>query len=72
MIHYKGIVQDEEQRQAYIAGFCTHDEKKWEECKRFKTNAVLHFCPDFVLPDTSLNLEEIMDRFDVETTDQQK
>jgi len=51
-------------REEYIATYCVVDEQKWKSCKRFLAKQNMGFCPDFVLPDTRLTIEEIIDKFD--------
>lgn len=66
LIHIRGFVESETIRRQYIDNFCTSAEENWNQCIRFQTSRSLHFCPDFVLPDTNLSLDEIMERFDNE------
>lgn len=60
----RDIVNSESLRQTYIDSFCTRDPESWECCKRYQTRQQLQFCPDFVLPDTELTIDEIVDCFD--------
>jgi hypothetical protein len=46
--------------------YCTGPKSEWEKCKRYTTKAALGFCPDFVLPDTDLTLDQIIDKYDSE------
>lgn len=64
LIHVQGFVEPEILREAYLNDFCNDESGHWKTCKRFQTNNILHFCPDFVFPDTLLSIDEIMDRFD--------
>jgi len=64
MVSTAVVVPEEEEKNAYIKTWCKNTEGKWEECKRFSTKASLGFCPDFVLPDTDLSIDEIIDRFE--------
>ena len=66
LIHVSGFVESETLRDTYISNFCINIPENWKNCKRFQTNSILHFCPDFVLPDIPLSVDEIMDRFDNE------
>jgi len=61
-----GFTGDEEQRLKYIQTFCWSVTKEWDSCKRWIVKNKLNFCPDFVLPDTELTPEEIIDIFDRE------
>jgi len=64
LIHVAGFVEPETLRDSYIRDFCSDSIENWHNCKRFQTHRILHFCPDFVFPDTSLSVDEIMERFD--------
>ncbi|MEE4256427.1 MAG: hypothetical protein V2I47_05275 [Bacteroidales bacterium] len=64
MVSTAVVVPDEEEKNAYIKTWCKNTEGKWEECKRFITKASLGFCPDFVMPDTDLSIDEIIDKFE--------
>lgn len=57
----------DEQRKNYIQKYCQSETKKWEDCKRFIVKNTLNFCPDFVMPDNKLSIDEIMDKFDEES-----
>lgn len=60
----KGFGGDELRRQNYLINFCQHNETKWQSCKRLIVKNELTFCPDFVLPDTTLSVDEIIDKID--------
>ena len=64
LVTIEGFSGDEKRRQKYMTTYCTTSEKNWAACKRYITKAELNFCPDFVLPDTMLSPDEIIDRFD--------
>jgi hypothetical protein len=67
LIHIPGFVESETLRESYEKDFCNHGRENWKNCKRLQTHRILHFCPDFVFPDSCLSLDEIIDRFDNET-----
>ena len=48
----------------YIRKYCQGESNEWVGCKRFIVKNTLQFCPSFVLPDTTLTIEEIIDKFD--------
>lgn len=48
----------------YIEKFCLGSDEKWRTCKRFIVKNVLQFCPDFILPDNELSIDEIIEEFD--------
>ena len=56
----------ESEKQTYLENWCLRDEAGWSRCKRYLTRDELGFCPDFVLPDSTWNSGEIMDKFDEE------
>lgn len=62
------VVPDENKRSEYIDSWCKNEDGKWQECKRFISKNQLGFCPDFVLPDSPLSIDEIIDKFE-ETKD---
>ena len=67
MITTEIVVPDEKVKETYMDTWCRDTGGKWKECKRFSCKAALGFCPDFVLPDTKMSIEEIMDKFDDES-----
>lgn len=60
------LILSREKKISYMNKYCTAGKNEWETCKRFTTKAALGFCPDFVLPDSDLSLNEIIDKFDSE------
>jgi hypothetical protein len=64
LIHKPGFVKSKTLLDAYIRTYCLDSLENWSACKRFMTNNMLHFCPDFVFPDTALSVDEIIDKFD--------
>jgi hypothetical protein len=50
----------------YTKTYCRHPEK-FSFCRRYQVKMALGFCPVFVLPDSTDDLEQIMDLFDMET-----
>jgi len=66
LVNEPGFTGDELQRSKYIKVYCQADNIKWESCKRLIVKNTINFCPDFVLPDTTLSIDEIIDKFDEE------
>ena len=64
MISTEEVVPDPQEKEAYMDTWCRDTGEKWKDCKRFSTKASLGFCPDFVVPDTALSIEEIVDKFE--------
>jgi len=50
----------------YSETYCRHPEG-YAHCRRYQVKMALGFCPVFVLPDSTDDLEQIMDLFDLET-----
>lgn len=48
----------------YIINFCKGKNNEWLSCKRFIVKNKINLCPDFVLPDTELSIDAIIDKFD--------
>ena len=67
MVSTDVVVTDKNKKEEYIESWCRKDEKVWRNCTRFKTKKALGFCPDFVVPDTPLSVDEIVDKFEEET-----
>lgn len=67
MVTTDNVIQDVETKERYIAEWCRQEEDTWQDCKRFNTRRELSFCPDFVLPDTELTVEEISEKFDAQS-----
>lgn len=70
--NYKGCVLvgnksflDETLHSYYLDSYCCKP-GVWTACMRFRAKEQLNFCPDFVLPDTEMTINEIIDRFDKE------
>lgn len=61
-----GFTGNESQRKKYIKEYCQADSSIWGYCKRLVVKNTINFCPDFVLPDTMLSIDEIIDKFDEE------
>lgn len=60
----KGFIGDAIRRSEYMDSYCLAGSSKWEICSRFLTHKALNFCPDFVLPDSSMSPDEVIDQFD--------
>jgi hypothetical protein len=55
---------DAVKKEIYILSYCHGGKRAWSACKRYVTNNVLNFCPDFVLPDSAGTPEDIINEFD--------
>lgn len=63
----EGFTGNEEQRLDYKQSWCQSDETKWSSCTRYVVKEAIHFCPDFVLPDSVMTPDEVIDQFDQES-----
>lgn len=60
----RGLLEiDKERAVKYKLNYCCAG---FERCKRYIIIERLHLCPDFVMPDSSLTIEEVMDRMENE------
>lgn len=59
------VVPDSEKKEKYISSWC-QEEETWKKCKRYTTRKALWICPDFVLPDSDLTEDEVVDRYEDE------
>jgi hypothetical protein len=66
LVTTNAVSEDIKQKINYIRSFCETEKKTWQGCKRFQTKSALGFCPDFVLPDTDISIDEIIEKFDNE------
>ena len=57
------VVTDPVERKTWISAYCLREET-WKRCKRYLTKRSLWICPDFVLPDTDMTEEEIIDQYE--------
>ncbi|MDY0015535.1 MAG: hypothetical protein RBS13_04935 [Bacteroidales bacterium] len=53
-----------EQKDYYMQTFCFSTNRFYTNCKRYQTSLRFHFCPDFVLPDTELSTDEILNKYE--------
>jgi hypothetical protein len=59
------VVPDIEKKEQYIAAYCLNEET-WKTCKRYITRKALWICPDFVLPDSDISEDDVVDRYEEE------
>jgi hypothetical protein len=57
------VVPDSDVKAAYMTAYCQREET-WRKCKRYITKRSLWICPDFVLPDTDMTEDEIIDLYE--------
>lgn len=51
-------------KQDYLKTYCTAGKPVWSRCRRFVVKRELDFCPDFVLPDSTFTIAEVVEKFD--------
>ena len=66
MVSTNIVIPDEIKREENMELWCRKNKEVWSNCTRFNTKKSLGFCPDFVLPDTPLSIDEIVDKFEEE------
>jgi hypothetical protein len=64
LVQDTGFINDAALRERYIRLYCRSADPGYNNCKRFITKENIHFCPDFVMPDTTFTVEEIVERFE--------
>ena len=64
IINVENFVESKEKKEFYIKNFCEAEESEWSKCRRYQTKEILNFCPEFVLPDSKLTVDEILDKFE--------
>lgn len=67
MVSTEIVVPEKDKKERYMQGWCLQGEEMWSNCKRYETKKALGFCPDFVVPDTGLSMDEIIDKFEDNT-----
>lgn len=57
------VEPDSVKKEAYISTYCLKEET-WKICKRYTIRKALWICPDFVLPDSDITEDEVVDRYE--------
>jgi hypothetical protein len=57
------VEPDDAKREAFIEAYCLTEET-FMKCKRYVTRKSLWICPDFILPDTDMTEDEIVDLYE--------
>ncbi|HNQ82280.1 MAG TPA: hypothetical protein PLW31_00870 [Bacteroidales bacterium] len=57
------VVPDKAQKENYIRTYCESDDN-WKQCQRYIIRKALWICPDFVLPDSNLTEDEVIERYE--------
>jgi hypothetical protein len=66
LVNTNFVIRDDEARKEQVSKWCT-EEEIWKKCKRYQTRRALWMCPDFVLPDSEMTEEEIIERHEKES-----
>lgn len=64
IIQVEEFVKDAVKKNFYISAYCEAGEYSWIACKRYQTKKILNMSPDFLLPDSTLTIEEILDKLE--------
>jgi hypothetical protein len=64
LINEKDFLPSSLDKKKYIKDYCENNDNRSKYCKRYIVKESLGFCPDFVLPDTTLSVEDIIKKFD--------
>jgi hypothetical protein len=67
LVNVNGFTGDESVRMKYMETYCRAGEQNWNTCSRYRVKKELNLCPDFVLPDSNMTLDEVMDRMEEES-----
>ena len=59
-----GFIGDSMLRERYLTSYCRNEKLGYTFCNRYITKETIHFCPDFVLPDSAMTVDEIIERFE--------
>lgn len=70
LVHIEGFLPDKTRQKQYIEDFCLNKENGWLDCKRYQTKKAWNICPDFVMPDTALSVDDILDQYEEQEMNQ--
>lgn len=65
LVNTRVVEPDDAKREAYLSTYC-NTEEAWKKCVRYITKKALWICPDYVLPDSDMTEEEIIERYENE------
>jgi hypothetical protein len=65
------VEPDSNKKKNYLAEYCVKDEN-WRNCVRYITRKSLWICPDFVLPDSNMTEDEIIERYEKKGKEEKK
>ena len=64
IITLDGFIKDPGKKDFYITFYCESSDMNWQSCKRYQTKEILNMCPDFILPDSTHTIDEILDKLE--------
>jgi hypothetical protein len=63
LVQTNDVEPDKARKAIYLADYCETDEN-WKNCVRYITRKSLWICPDFVLPDSKMTEDEIVEKYE--------
>ena len=63
LVQTDAVVSDPAKKEQYISEYC-QNEDTYKNCVRYITKKALWICPDFVLPDSEISEDEIIERYE--------
>jgi hypothetical protein len=67
LVNDPGLLIEGNNREIYIESYCRGSKPGYTECRRYRIKKEIFFCPDFIMPDSELTLDEILDRIEKES-----
>lgn len=64
VVNDNGVLMSSEKKAYYVNKYCNSPEQNWVNCKRYQVKQELGFCPEKLLPDSEITLEEIIRNFE--------
>ncbi len=65
LVNTNVVERDKAKKEHYITLYCLREET-WRTCRRYTSRRALWISPDFILPDSNLTDDEIIDRYEKE------
>jgi hypothetical protein len=64
LVNRNDFLIDKVLKDNYIKSYCKGSAANYAACTRYTTKNIIHFCPDFVLPDTEMTIDEIINKYE--------
>ncbi|HRY31978.1 MAG TPA: hypothetical protein P5531_03320 [Bacteroidales bacterium] len=58
------LPEEPERREVYLQTYCFPANNKYLECRRYIFKLKYGFCPDFLMPDSVMCEDEVLDRYE--------